>query len=221
MPPSLSIKHFYENESDPEADGRELQPAITLPPLGEEHRPALDRLIEWGKERKELSELLTYCEAGNEDSDEAMQALAQRFPVKNRTRRVHVPPELVDQYGGGNTRNLRFGVQDVNTDEQLEKLKEQVEEMKKYFPHIGLFLTMDPKTGRRTALVMGIEVHLYNSLVKAQEKKKQLNGAVRAACKDLNVPEEWVDRKIEQKIATSRPREQGPVLPPKKKGREK
>jgi hypothetical protein len=165
---------------------------------------------------------MAYAEPTSGSSGDAIEVIIQKFPVTNRTRRVHVPKELIDMYAGGNPRDLKFGVQDIESDDQQKRLESQIEDMRKYFPDIALYTLTDNRTGKRTALVMGIETHAYNSLVKAHKKKEQLNGAVRTACKELRVPEEWVDRKIEQTNVTTQPRgreQQAPPPPKKKTGR--
>jgi hypothetical protein len=216
MPP-LSIKTFYEETACVEAEGREIVPAVTLPPLPPEHMPALERLIEWGKERKHLSDLMSSAEAGSDNSDAVLGAITRMFPVKNSTRRVQVPQELVDRYADGNVRELTFGVQDIHSPEQWDHLEKQAEGMRKYFPDIALYGVVDSRTGKKTALVMGIEANAFNALAKAERKKQQLNAAVRQACKDLDVPEAWVDRKIEQNDGNStKPPGKAPKQLPKK-----
>jgi hypothetical protein len=126
MPP-ISIKTFYEEVASVEGEGREIVPAPPLPVLADERTPALERLIEWGKERNELTNLMSSAHAGSPNADYAMETLTRMFPVKNRTRRVRVPEELVEKHAGGNIHDLTFGVQDINSPEEWDHLEKRVE----------------------------------------------------------------------------------------------
>jgi hypothetical protein len=170
--------------------GGEIAPAEPAAPAvtGDGKDNAATRIVLLGKELTNLTGLLTSASLDNKDSEHrswAMNIIVNSFGNDPAERKVKLPPELVNEHGG-DANSITFGVQDIRSAKDHERLLQDVALAKKYFADIKLHTITDPK-GNELALVVGVDAKQFNAVVSAERKKESLELGITEARQQLGL----------------------------------